>query len=55
MAQAAGAEKPLDVGDARGGRRSALLVSRDDERPLLPVLGEELLGRDGLDAARERS
>jgi hypothetical protein len=52
VAKAARAEKPLDVGGGEEVVETAFLGAGDDERLLLPVLGEEVLGRDRLDRAR---
>jgi len=51
IAEASRAEKPLDVGNREEVVEASLLVARDDERLPLPVLGEELLRRDGLDCS----
>jgi hypothetical protein len=52
MAKPARAEKPLDVGDREEVVEPLRFVPRDDERLLLPVLAEKLLGRDRVDRAR---
>jgi hypothetical protein len=41
----------LDIAKREEVVETSLLVSLDDERLPLPVLGEELLGRDGVDTA----
>ena len=52
IANAGGADESLDV-RLREQRVEALrLAARDDERLLLPMLGEELLGRGGFDCER---
>jgi hypothetical protein len=45
----AGGEKPLDVRDGQEVVEATLLGPRDDERLLLPVAVEELLGGDGVE------
>jgi hypothetical protein len=52
VAQPAGADEPLDVGDRKEIVETTLPVPRDDERLPLPALGEELLGRDRVDRTR---
>jgi hypothetical protein len=52
VAQPAGADEPLDVGDRKEVVETTLPVPRGDERLPLPVLGEELLGRDRVDRTR---
>src|SRR6185436_6923538 len=54
-AQPAGGDQPLDVRDREEIVEAPLLGARHGERPLLPVLGEELVGVDRLDAAGERT
>ena len=54
IADRRGADQPLDVGLGEEVVEAARLVPRDDERPLLPMLGEERVGGDGVEAARER-
>ena len=54
IADRRGADQLLDVGLGEEVVEAARLVPRDDERPLLPMLGEERVGGDGVEAARER-
>jgi hypothetical protein len=51
VAKAARADEPLDVRDGEEVVETAALRARNDERLLLPVLGEELLGGDRVDRA----
>jgi hypothetical protein len=51
VTDSARADQPLDVCLGEERIESARLSTGDDERLLLPVLGEKFLGRDGLDAA----
>ena len=52
IAQTAGREKPLDVSDREEVAEAPLLGPRDDERLLLPVAVEELLGGDRVERSR---
>jgi hypothetical protein len=45
---AAGADEPLDGGEREQVVETPRLVPRYDERPLLPVVAEEVFGREGL-------
>jgi hypothetical protein len=51
VAKAPRADEPLDVRDGEEVVETAALRARNDERPLLPVFGEELLGGDRVDRA----
>jgi hypothetical protein len=46
MPEPAGRDAPLDFGERKEIEEAPLLVARDEERLLLPVLTEEALGFD---------
>ncbi len=52
MPKPAAGHAPLDLVDREEVEEAPLLVARDEEGLLLPVLIEEPLGFDGSDAAR---
>ena len=52
VAEAAGGDAPLDLGDRQQLVEAPLLVARDEEGFPLPVLIEEALGFDGCNAAQ---